>query len=95
VPWICVLVISTTMAYAMDSALVGTLREPSPADTGPVAETHADMTWITLQITDVDGNEASVDCLARTHAVSADIISVDADAFATVVSELCSQVWSS
>jgi len=86
-PWAGVLLLSGTIAHAMEWAVVRTLNETPQ----PVASTASH--WVTLGSVDVDKSGTSLNCLARQNSVTTDALYVPQEDFDAVVSEVCLEVW--
>jgi hypothetical protein len=93
-PWICVLMLSSTIAYAVDEALVETWHEspPHPPATA-MAAARPGLKWIIVMVSWADGPKSTLDCLTSTDRITTNVISVDAEELNTVVSELWSELW--
>src|SRR5436305_6974690 len=96
-PWLCVLVVSATIAHAAGDALARNLHEaPAAIVTTPQPPCNLDVCphWVSISSVDSDGRDVSLKCLVKDARYAGDALQVDFANLNVVVSEMCNELWS-
>jgi hypothetical protein len=96
-PWVCVLVVSATIAHATGDALARNLREmPAPVVAAGQANCNLDTCphWVTISSIGPDGRAVSFKCLVTDGRYPGDALDVHYADLNAVVSEMCNELWS-
>jgi hypothetical protein len=86
VPWVCLFLLTATLAHAADQALVQALADRS---TMREAQAEATMHWVVLSSMEAQPDPRSVTCLMPVDRVAADVLTVRSVDFDAMMAELC------
>ena len=89
-PWICVLMVASTIAYMVDQALI----QAAGGELGAIRERTGELHWVTLATADRDSTVTRVSCLTTADTVTIAAFRAARHSLEQMVLELpCDQVW--